>query len=98
MVIAQHIVGLLTYMKRRGKDYMREDEEKSTNDACISIKKTYEATCLLTVIKTFFIGSIPVRVIQHHVTIVMIWRISSHASIIPIPTKEFFAASFHCTG
>jgi predicted nucleic acid binding AN1-type Zn finger protein len=73
-----------------------EDEEKSTNDPCT--KETYEATCLLTVIKAEFIGSVPIRVIEHHITIVMIRRISSHASIIQVPDKVLFTAGFHCAG
>lgn len=57
-----------------------------------------EQMLLLTVINATFICTNPVRVIQHHVTIVVAWRITPHTTIIIVSPKELLTASLHRAG
>jgi len=47
---------------------------------------------LFAVIKAAFVGASPVRVIEHDIAIIMVWRISSNARFIQIAPEELFTA------
>ena len=71
--------------------------EKSDDASMIDIIDTSNTT-LLTIICATYIFAIPIRVVQHYITIVVVWRISSHTTVIKMPSEELFTASLHRAG
>jgi len=46
---------------------------------------------------TAIIDTLPIRIKEHDITVIVVWRIPTHANIIIVPTKELLTARIHCT-
>jgi len=49
------------------------------------------------VIRATRIGTLPIRIKEHDITIVVVRRIPTHANIVIVPTEELLTARIQCT-
>jgi len=52
---------------------------------------------LETIMNTALIDTLPIRIKEHDITVVVVWRIPTHAFIIIVPTMELLTARIYCT-